>query len=105
MSKGLFEQATKPLVERKVVHPEILELCRELKLQLKELRGLERARCAMDLSLPIYCTTNLGRAEEFFNLRIFSSQMSSRSYLSIEKCSALLFPKEKHFHQWGNDGI
>ena len=79
MSKGLFEQATKPLVERKVVHPEILELCRELKLQLKELRGLERARCAMDLSLPIYCTTNLGRAEEFFNLRIFSSQ-------SAEEC-------------------
>ena len=79
MSKGLFEQATKPLVDRKVIHPEILELCllelcRELKWQLEELRGLERARCAMDLSLLIYCAANLGRAEEFFTLRIFSGQ-------------------------------
>ena len=74
MSKGLFEQATKPLVDRKVVHPEILELCRELKWQLEELRGLERARCAMDLSLLIYCAANLGRAEEFFTLHIFSGQ-------------------------------
>ena len=37
----LFEQATRPLIKRKVVYPEILELCRELKWQLEELRGLE----------------------------------------------------------------
>ena len=80
MSKDLFEQATKPLVDREVVHPEILELCRELKWQLEELRGLERARCAMDLSLLlIYCAANLGWAEEFFTLRIFFGQ-------SAEEC-------------------
>ena len=37
----LFEQATRPMVDRKVVHPDILELRRELKWQLKELRSLE----------------------------------------------------------------
>ena len=46
----LFEQATRPLVNRKVVYPEILELCRELKWQLEELRGLIWARCAMHLT-------------------------------------------------------
>ena len=48
---------------------------------------------------------------QFFHLNNSSEEpahgeeMSSRSYLTIEKCSALLFPKEKHFHQRGNDGI
>ena len=37
----LFEQATRPLVDRKVVHPESMQLCRELKWQLEQLRGLE----------------------------------------------------------------
>ena len=40
----LFKQAAKPLAERKIVYPEILELCRELKWQVQELTGLERAK-------------------------------------------------------------
>ena len=71
----LFKQAATPLAERKIVYPEILELCRELKWQVQELTGLERARCAMDLCLLLmYCAANPGRAKEFVTLRLYAGQ-------------------------------
>ena len=73
----LFEQATRPLVNRKEVYPEILELCQELKWQLEELRGLEWARCAC--LFLIYSAANLWRAEEFFTLHILSGQSTKES--------------------------
>ena len=76
----LFKQTTKPLAERKIVYPEIRELCRELKWQVQELTGLERARCAMDLCLLLtYCAANPGRVKEFFTLRPYAGQ-------STEEC-------------------
>lgn len=68
-------QATKPLVEKKIVYPELLELCRELRWQLDELSGIEQARCGMNLSiLLMYCSANPGRVKEYVTLRIYSGQ-------------------------------
>ena len=88
----LFKQAAKPLAERKIVYPEILELCRELKWQVQELTGLERARCAMDLCLLlIYCTANPGCVKEFSTLLLYDGQ-------STEECH------DQNFICFGQDG-
>ena len=88
----LFKQAAKPLAERKIVYPEILELCRELKWQVQELTGLERARCAMDLCLLLmYCAANPGRVKEFVTLRLYAGQ-------STEEC------RDQNFICFGQDG-
>ena len=74
------KQAAKPLAERKIVYPGILELCRELKWQVQELTGLERARCAMDPCLLLmYCAANPRCVKEFSTLHLYGGQ-------STEEC-------------------
>ena len=88
----LFKQATKPLEEQKKVYPEILELCQELRWQVQELTGLERARCPMDLYLlSMYCAANPGRVKEFFTLRLYARQ-------STKEC------RDQNFICFGQDG-
>jgi len=68
-------KATKPVADKKIVYPELLELCRELKWQVDELSGIEQARCAMDLCLILlYASANPGRVKEYVTLRIYSGQ-------------------------------
>ena len=86
------KQAAKPLAERKIVYPGILELYRELKWQVQELTGLERARCAMDLCLLLmYCAANSGRVKEFSTLHLYDGQ-------STEECC------DQNFTCFGQDG-
>ena len=76
----LFKHAAKPLAEQKIVYRGILKLCRELKWQVQEFTGLERARCAMDLCLLLmYCAANPGRIKEFSTLHLHDGQ-------STEEC-------------------
>ena len=71
----LAVQATKPYADKKIVYPEILELCRELKWRLDELSGIDQARCGMNLCLLLlYCSANPGRVKEYVTLRLSSGQ-------------------------------
>ena len=64
----------KPELE-KVVYPELLELCRELKWEVDEKRGTAQARSCMNLCLLLlYCAANPGRAKEYVTLRIYKDQ-------------------------------
>ena len=88
----LFKHAAKPLAEQKIVYRGILKLCRELKWQVQEFTGLERARCAMDLCLLLmYCAANPGRVKEFVTLRLYAGQ-------STEEC------RDQNFICFGQDG-
>lgn len=69
----------KPELE-KVVYPELLELCRELKWEVDEKRGTAQARSCMNLCLLLlYCAANPGRAKEYVTLRIFKDQTADQS--------------------------
>lgn len=69
----------KPELE-KVVYPEILELCRELKWEVDEKRGTAQSRSCMNLCLLLlYCSANPGRAKEYVTLRIYKDQTGDRS--------------------------
>ncbi|XP_078355258.1 uncharacterized protein LOC144639850, partial [Oculina patagonica] len=62
----MFEDASKPAVEKKIIFSEILELCRELKWSFEEGRGIDQARQCMNLSLLLlYCSANPGRIKEY----------------------------------------
>ena len=69
----------KPELE-KVVYPELLELCRELKWEVDEKRGTAQARSCMNLCLLLlYCAANPGRAKEYVTLRIYKDQTADQS--------------------------
>ena len=69
----------KPELE-KVVYPEILELCRELKWEVDEHKGTAQARPCMNLCLLLlYCAANPGRAKEYVSLRIYKNQTADQS--------------------------
>ena len=71
--------ARKPELE-KVVYPEILELCRELKWEVDEKRGSVQARACMNLCLLLlYCAANPGRVKEYVTLRIYKDQTVEQS--------------------------
>lgn len=68
------ELAKKPQVE-KIVYPELLELCRELKFEVNEKSGQSQARSCMNLCLLLlYCAANPGRSKEYISLRIYKGQ-------------------------------
>ena len=69
----------KPELE-KVVYPEILELCRELKWEVHEKSGSAQARSCMNLCLLLlYCAANPGRAKEYVTLQIYRGQTADQS--------------------------
>lgn len=66
--------AKKPHLD-KVVYPELLELCRELKWEVYEKSGQAQARSCMNLCLLLlYCSANPGRTKEYITLRIYQNQ-------------------------------
>ena len=66
--------AKKPPME-KIVYPELLELCRELKWEVHEKSGQSQARSCMNLCLLLlYCSANPGRSKEYVSLRIYKGQ-------------------------------
>ncbi|KAL9963358.1 hypothetical protein ACROYT_G026866 [Oculina patagonica] len=66
--------AKKPQLE-KIVYPELLELCRELKWEVYEKSGQAQARSCMNLCLLLlYCSANPGRTKEYITLRIHQNQ-------------------------------
>ena len=68
--------AKQPALE-KVVYSELLELCRELKWEVSEKTGLDKARSCMNLCLLLlYCSANPGRVKEYISLRIYGGQNS-----------------------------
>ena len=76
----LFEDSSKPMVERKIIYSEILELCRELKWSFEETKGMQQARHCMNLSLLLlYTSANPGRTREFVSLRIYSGQVGAET--------------------------
>ena len=65
---------------KKVVYPELLELCRELKWEVHEKNGSGRARSCMNLCLLLlYCAANPGRVKEYVTLRIYKDQSAEQS--------------------------
>ena len=63
------------LQTHKVVYSELLELCRELKWEVSEKTGADRARSSMNLCLLLmYCAVNPGRVKEYISLRIYKDQ-------------------------------
>ena len=71
--------AMKPELE-KVVYPELLELCRELKWEVHEKSGYSRARSCMNLCLLLlYCAANPGCVKEYVTLRIYKDQSAEQS--------------------------
>ena len=70
------ELANKPQLD-KIVYPELLELCRELKWGVQENTGQNQARSCMNLCLLLlYCSANPGRSKEYIMLRIHTGQSS-----------------------------
>ena len=87
------ELANKPQLD-KIVYPELLELCRELKWEVQEKSGQSQARSCMDLCLLLlYCSANPGRSKEYITLRIHAGQ-------SMDDC------KNQNFICFGeNEGV
>ena len=70
------ESANKPQLG-KVVYPELLELCHELKWEVQEKSGQSQAKSCMNLCLLLlYCSANPGRSKEYITLRIHAGQSS-----------------------------
>lgn len=73
--QGRVDELAKMPQVQKVVYPELLEICRELKWHVSEQQGIAQARSCMNLCLVLlYCTANPGRAKEYITLRIYKNQ-------------------------------
>ena len=71
------ESASRPQLD-KIVYPELLELCRELKWEVQEKSGPSQARSCMNLCLLLlYCSANPDRSKEYITLCIHGGQSSN----------------------------